>query len=456
MCPHRTPPTLPRPPLLVTRLTDTPENICTTASETHATGRLMVTLPDVTAIIGSIETGRPLIHLAVVAGPLTRDSLQPLLRTQLCRAAFAGARGVEHDEAMAEPGGQPPCEAWALENFLSSLGLPFMARNQSPASFDSLLENEAITIRPDALAEHSDHFEAVIEWLGTHAGRVGREYSLTIAHQESTASISATHDIMNRPEASPNPSRSLEQGDLGVCTIATSRPLAIEKASSSTRGGRFVLRDRSTGAAVAIGLVRQNLQRATNIHRQSLSITRQDRERLSGTSGNVIWLTGLSGSGKSTIANALEQALFAAGRRTYILDGDNIRHGLNRDLGFSDADRVENIRRIAEVAKLMLDAGLIVITAFISPFRHDRQMARNLIGPGDFFEIHVSTPIDTCEQRDPKGLYRKARRGELPNLTGIGSPYEAPENPELTIDTSQTSIEQAVQMILARLDGNFK
>ncbi|GFM83327.1 adenylyl-sulfate kinase [Pseudomonas cichorii] len=188
-----------------------------------------------------------------------------------------------------------------------------------------------------------------------------------------------------------------------------------------------------------------------NIHRQALSITRPDRERLNGHAGQVIWFTGLSGSGKSTIANALEQALHAEGKRTYVLDGDNIRQGLSKDLGFSDADRVENIRRVAEVARLMMDAGVIVITAFISPFRREREVARHVIGESDFTEIYMSTPIQVCEERDPKGLYKKARRGLIPNMTGIDSVYEAPESAAVILDTSELSVPEAVSRILASI-----
>lgn len=194
-------------------------------------------------------------------------------------------------------------------------------------------------------------------------------------------------------------------------------------------------------------------QIATNIYKQELSVTRQDREYLHGHKGKVIWFTGLSGSGKSTIANALEKELHAHGKRTYILDGDNIRHGLNKDLGFTDADRVENIRRIAEVSKLMLDAGLIVITAFISPFRVEREMARKLIGDNNFLEVYVSTSLEVCEKRDVKGLYKKARDGQIPNMTGIDSPYEAPEKANYEIDTEKDSIENSVKKIINLIDN---
>ena len=191
--------------------------------------------------------------------------------------------------------------------------------------------------------------------------------------------------------------------------------------------------DMFTQATVAVGVIRHNLPSVQNVHRQAFSITREDRERINGHKGKVIWLTGLSGSGKSTLADALEKELHARDKRTYVLDGDNVRQGLNKDLGFTDADRVENLRRVAEVSRLMLDAGLIVIAAFISPFRAERRMARDLIGPQHFIEVFVDTPLEVCEQRDPKGLYKKARSGLLPHMTGISSPYERPENPDLVV-----------------------
>jgi bifunctional enzyme CysN/CysC len=203
---------------------------------------------------------------------------------------------------------------------------------------------------------------------------------------------------------------------------------------------------------IAAGMINFALRRASNIHMQALDINNVARATLKGQKGCVVWLTGLSGSGKSAIANMVEKKLYAAGRHTYILDGDNVRHGLNKDLGFTDADRVENIRRIAEVAKLMVDAGLIVITAFISPFRVERQMARSLVKEGEFYEVFVDTPLALAEARDPKGLYKKARRGELTNFTGIDSPYEKPESPEIHIDTAALSAEQAADEIIRRLD----
>ncbi|MFH1602892.1 MAG: adenylyl-sulfate kinase, partial [Pseudomonadota bacterium] len=211
------------------------------------------------------------------------------------------------------------------------------------------------------------------------------------------------------------------------------KPLAFDTYQNSKALGSFILVDRYTHATVAAGMIRHSLRRAQNVHKQALSITRQEREKLNLHKGRVIWFTGLSSSGKSTLANALEVELHAQGLHTYILDGDNVRQGLNRDLGFTDADRVENIRRIAEVAKLMMDAGLIVLAAFISPFRSEREMARELIGPDNFVEVYVNTPLEVCEQRDVKGLYKKARMGLIPNFTGVNSPYEIPSHPDIEL-----------------------
>ena len=216
--------------------------------------------------------------------------------------------------------------------------------------------------------------------------------------------------------------------------------------------GAFVLIDRYSNDTVAGGIINFSLRRAQNVHRQALVVDKEARAKLNGHAGKVLWFTGLSGSGKSTIANALEQVLHKRGIRTYILDGDNVRHGLNKDLGFTDADRIENIRRISEVAKLMVDAGIVVLTAFISPFRSERDMARSLFEENEFLEIYVDVPLETAESRDPKGLYRKARRGELPNFTGIDSAYEAPENPEVDVDSGKLSVDECVEQILTKIN----
>jgi bifunctional enzyme CysN/CysC len=304
----------------------------------------------------------------------------------------------------------------------------------------------------DKPLDMSDHFEATIVWMDPDPGLVGRTYDIKLSTQSATASISGIKHRVDINTLGHEAARQLALNDICVCTVSVSRPLVFDSYRRSKGLGSFILIDRFSNATVAAGMIRHNLRRAQNVHRQALSIARADRERLNGHTGKVIWFTGLSGSGKSTIANALERELHKAGRRTYILDGDNVRQGLNKDLGFTDADRVENIRRIAEVAKLMMDAGIVVLTALISPFRRERQMARELIGEGNFVEVFVDTSLEVCEKRDPKGLYRKARNGQIPNMTGINSPYEPPEQPEVRVDGSVRGVDDIVGNLLAIID----
>lgn len=307
--------------------------------------------------------------------------------------------------------------------------------------------------RADSPIETTDQFEATLVWLHEEPGLASRRYDLKLASQWTGASITAIKHRINVNTLAEEPARKLELNDITVCNIATTQPLAFEPYSKSRELGGFILVDRYTHATVAAGLIRHSLRRAQNVHRQSLSIDRKARETLNGHPGKVLWFTGLSGSGKSTIANALEVELHGRGLHTYILDGDNIRQGLNRDLGFTDTDRVENIRRIAEVAKLMMDAGLIVMTSFISPFRRERDLARELIGPDNFIEIFVDTPLAVCEQRDVKGLYKKARAGKIPNMTGVNSPYEAPLAADITIRTQETTLAESVRVLRERLES---
>ena len=296
--------------------------------------------------------------------------------------------------------------------------------------------------------EMTDQFTATVIWANVNPGLASRNYALRLANQCVDASITVIKYRINTNTGTHESCHQLGLNDIAVCNLALNHPVVFDTYATSSILGSFILMDRFSRDTVATGLIMHNLRRAQNVHRQALSITREDRERLSGHKGKVIWFTGLSGSGKSTIANALEQELHAQGRRTYILDGDNVRQGLNKDLGFTDADRVENIRRVAEVAKLMLDAGLIVITAFISPFRAEREMARKLIGEENFIEVFVDTPLEVCEQRDPKGLYKKARSGQLPNMTGIGSPYESPEQPNFIIQGADSNISTILKSLL--------
>lgn len=317
-----------------------------------------------------------------------------------------------------------------------------------------VLDKEIDVSRGDVLGlessppETTDQFIATLIWLDHNEGLVGRNYDLKLLTQRTSASITKIKHRINIHSFSHESATSIKMNDICECSLATSAPIAFDSFERSKSLGAFILTDRFSHATIAAGLIKHSLRRSQNIHRQKLTICREDRERLNGHAGKVIWLTGLSGAGKSYIANALEKALYAKGYHTYILDGDNIRHGLNKGLGFTDEERVENMRRVAEVAKLMMDAGLIVITALISPFRQERASARDIIGPENFSEVYISTPIEVCEQRDTKGLYKKARRGEIPNFSGIGSPYEPPENADITIDSSSIPIDEAVAMIL--------
>ena len=308
----------------------------------------------------------------------------------------------------------------------------------------------------NAPLQMTDQFEATLIWMHEDAGLIGRSYEIKLASQWAGASITNIKYRINIDTLAHESCRQLALNDIAVCNLALGKPVVLDSFEASEVLGGFIVVDRFTHATVAAGMVRHNLRRAQNVHHQALSITRSAREHLNGHAGRVIWFTGLSGSGKSTIANALEKALHAQGRRTYILDGDNVRQGLNKDLGFTDADRVENIRRVAEVAKLMMDAGLIVLTAFISPFRAEREMARHLIGEEHFVEVFVDTPLELCEQRDPKGLYKKARSGELPNMTGISSPYEPPFYPiEPHIRLTAGNVEDSVGELLLNCFGGL-
>ncbi|MEO4042584.1 sulfate adenylyltransferase subunit CysN [Hoeflea sp. CAU 1731] len=303
--------------------------------------------------------------------------------------------------------------------------------------------------------ETSDQFETKLVWMDQEEGFIGRSYRMKIGAAMVNATLSDIRHKYNINTFEEVPGRNLALNDISVVKLGLDRPVAFEPFRDCPAMGSFVLIDRQTNRTVAAGMIDYALRRASNVHRQAVTVDKAARAHLNGHKGKVLWFTGLSGSGKSTIANALEQRLHAQGLRTYILDGDNVRLGLNRDLGFTDADRVENIRRIAEVAKLMVDAGLIVMTAFISPFRAERQMARELFEADEFVEIFVDTPLETAEKRDPKGLYKKARRGELPNFTGIDSPYEAPETPEFHLHTEMETLDALADHLAAGLDLNL-
>jgi len=300
-------------------------------------------------------------------------------------------------------------------------------------------------------ASVADAFETTIVWMHDDALLSGRPYLLKIGTQTVSATITQIKHQINVNTLEKSAVRELELNGIGVCNVNTDRPIAFDAYDDNRTTGAFILIDRVSGATVGAGMLRFALRRSDNIHHQAVDVDKALRATLKGQRPAVVWFTGLSGAGKSTVANLVEMKLAALGRHTYLLDGDNVRHGLNRDLGFTDADRVENIRRIGEVASLMVDSGMIVLTAFISPFRAERALARSFVADGEFVEVHVDTPLSVAEERDPKGLYKKARRGELANFTGIDSPYEPPESPELLIDTGAMSAEQAAERVIAEL-----
>jgi bifunctional enzyme CysN/CysC len=305
-----------------------------------------------------------------------------------------------------------------------------------------------IICKKDSIVESADQFNINMIWMSEENCFPGRSYIAKIHNNSSSIKILEIKKIYNVNTLEHSPGKQLDLNDVAEVTVSLNKNVPFMSYQENKNMGSLIIIDPISNQTIGVGMINFALRRAQNIHLQSLSITKELREKMNGHKGQVLWLTGLSGSGKSTIANALEKQLYAEGKKTYVLDGDNIRHGLNKDLGFADKDRVENIRRVAEVAKLMCDAGLIVITAFISPFRTEREMARSLFQSEEFKEIYISTPLKIAEQRDPKGLYKKARSGEIPNFTGINSPYEKPTKAELTIDTSKTSITQSVKKIL--------
>lgn len=305
----------------------------------------------------------------------------------------------------------------------------------------------------DAHLSAADQFEATIIWMGEEPLLPGRLYWLKMGAKEVSARVTDIKYRVNVNTLEHVAAKSLALNEIAMCNLSLDQPVAFEPYAESRDLGGFILIDRATNGTVGAGLIRFALRRAENVHWQELDVTRDARAALLRQKPAVLWFTGLSGAGKSTIANLVEKKLHVLGRHTVLLDGDNVRHGLNRDLGFTEADRVENIRRVAEVARLMTDAGLIVLVSFISPFRAERRMARELMQVGEFVEVYVDAPLAEAERRDPKGLYKKARAGALKNFTGIDSPYEPPESPEIHIDTLSMEPSAAADRIVAMLTG---
>jgi len=305
----------------------------------------------------------------------------------------------------------------------------------------------------DSPAEVADQFEASIVWMADEPMLPGRAYLMKIGAQTVSATVTEPKYKVNVNTMEHLAAKQLGVNEIGVVNLAIDRPIPFDAYKDNRDTGGFILINRLTNNTVGAGMMHFALRRSHNIHMQALDVDKALRSELKRQRPAVLWFTGLSGSGKSTIANLVEKKLAAMGRHTYLLDGDNVRHGLNKDLGFTEADRVENIRRVAEVARLMVDAGLIVMTAFISPFRSERAMARGQVGKDEFIEIYVNTPLSVAEERDVKGLYKKARRGEIANFTGISSPYEAPQAPELVVNTSELSAEEAADRVIAKLQS---
>jgi bifunctional enzyme CysN/CysC len=305
----------------------------------------------------------------------------------------------------------------------------------------------------DAPAPVANQFEATVVWMDDEPLPPGRTYLLKLGARTVSASVTDIKHRVNVNTLEKTAAKRLELNEIGLVNLSLDQAIPFEAYADNRQMGGFILVDRLSNRTVGAGMINFALRGADNIHWQHTDVTKASRSALKSQRGQVVWLTGLSGAGKSTIANLVEKRLHALGRHTYLLDGDNVRHGLNKDLGFTEEDRVENIRRVAEVAKLMVDAGLIVLTAFISPFRAERQLARDLLDQGEFIEVFVDTPLAVAEARDVKGLYKKARSGQLKNFTGVDSPYEAPEAPELRIDTTSIDPVEAAEKIVAWLEG---
>ncbi|MCB8874536.1 sulfate adenylyltransferase subunit CysN [Acidisoma silvae] len=333
--------------------------------------------------------------------------------------------------------------------------LPFAVAGQSVTIS---LADEIDCSRGDILTgmddpvEVSDQFEVTLVWMNEAAMLPGRSYLLKLGAKTVVASVTALKHKVNVNTLEQIASKQLAMNEIGLCNLSLSQPIAFDPYEKNRHTGGFILIDRFTNETVAAGTIHFALRRAQNIHWQAIEIDRAARAAQKDQRAFVLWFTGLSGAGKSTIANIVERRLYEMAKHSTLLDGDNVRHRLNRDLGFTDGDRVENIRRVGEVARLMTDAGLIVLTSFISPFRSERQMVRELLPDGEFLEVFIDTPLALAEERDPKGLYKKARRGEIKNFTGISSPYEAPETPEIHIDTTALTSEQAADQIIAVLE----
>jgi len=331
---------------------------------------------------------------------------------------------------------------------------------QAGQSVTLTLSDEVDVSRGDILAaaesptDHTDHLQAHLIWMGEEPLLPERQYIIKAGTTETTGAVTDLKHVINVNTLEHTAAKTLTLNDIAVCNVALDQSIAFDAYKDNRETGSFIMIDRLTNATVAAGMIDFGLRRSTNIQWHELEIDKRLRAEQKKQKPCILWFTGLSGSGKSTAADAIEQKLTALGRHTYLLDGDNVRHGLNKDLGFTDADRVENIRRVAEVSRLFVDAGLIVLVSFISPFRSERDLARTMVEAGEFVEVFMDTPIDVCEDRDPKGLYAKARAGEIKNFTGIDSDYEVPENPEIVLDSRSFAPDVLADQVIAYLRDN--
>jgi bifunctional enzyme CysN/CysC len=410
-------------------------------------------------------TGNPLMaHLETVDLDVTADQAKPFrMPVQWVNRPNLDFRGFSGQIASGsvKPGDAIRVLPSGKTSTISKIVTMGGALDQAVAgqSVTLCFDSEIDCSRGDAIAvsddppEVADQFEATLVWMADEALHVGRAYWLKLGTQMVSASVHEPKYTVNVNTMEHMACKTLELNAIGVAEIAIDKPIVFEAYADNRTLGGFILIDKITNATVGAGMLHFSLRRAQNVHWQTLDVTREAHASLKNQKPAVLWFTGLSGSGKSTIANLVEKKLHRMNRHTFLLDGDNVRHGLNKDLGFAEADRIENIRRVGEVAKLMADAGLIVITAFISPFRAEREMVRAMLPEGEFIEVFIDTPLADAEKRDVKGLYKKARAGTLKNFTGIDSPYEAPDAAEVRIDTTSISAEAAADLIVERLLG---